>query len=256
MFNFDYFKSNTTINNNTFSMLNLSEIDWNKYHLKNAPRTIYYIPEFITQEEETNLLQNIGDTNDSIWKQLSNRKVQNHGGVPHPKGMFPKPIPEWLCHIIRTLSSSNLFSKEPNHVLINEYYPNQGIMYHEDGPIYEPMVCILSLESGISLQFKPHRRHIEPQNSNPPSSSTSAQEIPRQNFSIYLKPRSLLVFSHDVYTEYLHGIEEKEIDQIDEQCMNLKLAQLKPGTNIKRNRRVSLTVRVVKKVINKKLFNI
>lgn len=32
-----------------------------------------------------------------------------------------------------------------NHVLVNEYQPGQGIMAHQDGPLYTPAVAILSL---------------------------------------------------------------------------------------------------------------
>lgn len=32
-----------------------------------------------------------------------------------------------------------------NHVLINEYRPGEGIMAHQDGPLYTSAVAILSL---------------------------------------------------------------------------------------------------------------
>ncbi len=40
-----------------------------------------------------------------------------------------------------------------NHVLVNAYLPGEGIMPHEDGPLYHPAVCILSLGSPAILRF-------------------------------------------------------------------------------------------------------
>lgn len=42
---------------------------------------------------------------------------------------------------------------QPNHVLINEYHPDQGIMPHCDGPLYDPLVAILSLGSSVVFDF-------------------------------------------------------------------------------------------------------
>lgn len=40
---------------------------------------------------------------------------------------------------------------KPNHVLVNEYHPGEGIMAHEDGPAYHPMVATVSLGAPIVL---------------------------------------------------------------------------------------------------------
>lgn len=41
--------------------------------------------------------------------------------------------------------------RAPNHVLVNEYRPGEGIMSHEDGPAYYPMVATVSLGAPIVL---------------------------------------------------------------------------------------------------------
>lgn len=41
----------------------------------------------------------------------------------------------------------------PNHVLVNEYRPGEGIMPHEDGPAYYPMVATVSLGAPIVLDI-------------------------------------------------------------------------------------------------------
>ena len=59
---------------------------------------MYYIPEFITETEEAYLLKRIYDAPLPRWTQLSNRRLQNWGGDPHPKGMIAEEMPEVCAH--------------------------------------------------------------------------------------------------------------------------------------------------------------
>lgn len=62
--------------------------------------------------------------------QLSGRRLQNHGGIVHTKGLIPSPLPRWLQGLADRLHADiPLFGdKAPNHVLINSYHPGEGIM--------------------------------------------------------------------------------------------------------------------------------
>ena len=111
--------------------------------LLQVPNSIYYIPDFITEEEETALLHHVSAAPKPKWTQLSNRRLQNwgqtdrpyqsmllydklfvhmnsslmvifvSGRLPHPKGMVPEPLPR-VCilnlnykvhfHTVSTLS--------------------------------------------------------------------------------------------------------------------------------------------------------
>ena len=53
--------------------------------LADAPDSVFYIPDFITEAEEASLLANIARTPAPRWTQLANRRLQNWGGLPHPK---------------------------------------------------------------------------------------------------------------------------------------------------------------------------
>ena len=44
-------------------------------------------------------------------------------------------------------------NNRPNHVLVNEYLPGQGIMPHTDGPAFFPMVSTVSLGSHTFLDL-------------------------------------------------------------------------------------------------------
>lgn len=105
-------------------------------------------------------------------------------------------VPSWLTRITEEIcEKTNLFPSPINHVLINEYLPDQGIMVcmysvflivfgtldrdvmayelqgscfimtqglsfffqpHQDGPAYFPVVAIISLGSPVVIDFSPH----------------------------------------------------------------------------------------------------
>ncbi|CAB1352320.1 unnamed protein product [Coregonus sp. 'balchen'] len=53
--------------------------DLERYVVKDAPPTVYYIPDFITEDEEAHLLQQVYKAPKTKWTQLSNRRLQNWG---------------------------------------------------------------------------------------------------------------------------------------------------------------------------------
>jgi len=58
------------------------------------PDTAYYVPNFITEEEERQIIKCINSVPQPKWTQLSHRRLQNWGGIPHPKGMIAEEIPD------------------------------------------------------------------------------------------------------------------------------------------------------------------
>lgn len=44
-------------------------------------------------------------------------------------------------------------SLPPNHILLNEYRDGQGISPHKDGPLYHPLVAVLSLGDSATIHF-------------------------------------------------------------------------------------------------------
>ncbi|XP_059659503.1 alkylated DNA repair protein ALKBH6 homolog isoform X2 [Cornus florida] len=221
--------------------------------------TLFYIPDFITDGEQDQLVNNIYQAPLSKWKSLKNRRLQNW-------------VPPWLTRITQRINEvSGLFPSAINHVLINEYLPNQGIMPHQDGPAYFPVVAILSLGSPVVMDFTPHsslslctnqlRNSVEDKISDGASDN-------HHPFSLLLMPRSLLIFKDEAYSDYLHGIKDSEVQQYDEAVNSVEalnhdeVNQPLPGLEktIRLNKtgdsnrihrttnRVSLTCRVVSKV--------
>ncbi|WAR19213.1 ALKB6-like protein [Mya arenaria] len=222
-----------------------------------VPPSIHYIPDFISREEGEYLLKNVYTAPKPKWTQLSNRRLQNWGGLPHPKGMVAEDLPKWLQTCAEKISRLGVFEdKVPNHVLVNEYEAGQGIMPHVDGPLYFPTVSTISLGSHTLLDFyKPIQEHSESENMNVNSETIATAFEDRYVSSILLQPRSLILVRDDMYTRYLHGIAERTDDIINTSVANLdKCVGVNVGDKITRTTRVSLTIRYVPKTIKAKLL--
>ncbi|KAN0021752.1 hypothetical protein ACTFIU_003896 [Dictyostelium citrinum] len=199
--------------------------------------SIFYIEEFINKQEEETILSNVySKENESKWTQLKKRRLQNWGGNPISSGMIEEEIPQWLEVICEKIHNSSIFPTtnniKPNHVLLNEYNVNEGIMPHKDGPLFFPMVCILSLNSTCIMDFY--------------------KNLKEESFEkIFLRPRSLLIFTDEVYKNYFHGIKESYSDIITNDVMNKNLDGIDLNKEYDRGIRVSLTIRIVPNTIKK-----
>eukprot|EP01024_Parvocaulis_polyphysoides_P027012 TRINITY_DN24569_c0_g1_i1.p2 TRINITY_DN24569_c0_g1~~TRINITY_DN24569_c0_g1_i1.p2 ORF type:complete len:226 (-),score=32.80 TRINITY_DN24569_c0_g1_i1:275-952(-) len=198
---------------------------------------VYYINDFITQQEESWLMSELKQSK-TKWTELSNRRLRNYGGIVHEKGLLPAPMPKWINQVIKKIADFKIFDEKhtPNHVLVNSYLPGEGILPHEDGPLYHPLVCIISMGSSCIIRFYNKNNNENNYNS----------QIPVQ--SVFLQPRSLLVFSERAYEECLHGILEVETERIDDSVANFQECGFQVGQDVEREgERISLTVRNVKK---------
>lgn len=215
-----------------------SIMDLSNFRVPNIPPTVYYVPNFITQEEEEHILKQVYSVPKPKWTCLSNRRLQDYGGVPHEKGMIPEKIPDWLRQYMDKVSHLKLFDdKKPNQVLVNEYLPGQGIMPHTDGPLFFPTIATVSCGSHAVLQFLANNEKRD------------------KVCDLLLERCSLVVVKDDMYTKYLHSIAEVEGDLVGG-CANLQNCSRSYALNerLARETRVSLTIRHVPKVLKIKLF--
>ncbi|KAJ0107633.1 hypothetical protein J7T55_007824 [Diaporthe amygdali] len=222
------------------------------------PATAYYIADFISEEEERLILDKltvnkISGAPKPKWKQLSHRRLQTWPSDLVQDRLLDAPLPAWLNEpvVSRLLSiplaghdsSAHLFAlsphKRPNHVLINEYPPGIGIMPHKDGAAYHPVVCTVSLGASLCLNIY--------------SSKEDGALNPEPAHRILQEPRSLLITTGDLYTQYLHGIADvqADIDLSPETVSNWDMLRTPEdfahGDN-QRSTRTSLTYRDVLKV--------
>lgn len=91
--------------------------------------------------------------------------------------------------------------RSPNHCLVNEYLPGQGIMPHEDGDAYAGVVATVTLGAvGVLEVFE--------------KAAEGETELTgrRPRWRVLQEERSLLVTRGVAYRDLLHGIAETEVD--------------------------------------------
>ncbi|KAL4092120.1 hypothetical protein QTP88_026680 [Uroleucon formosanum] len=218
----------------------LDDLKMNPEFYDNVDDAAYYIPNFITEEQETYIMNKVNSVPKPKWCQLKNRRLQNWGGIPHAKGLIPEIIPDWLKGFVDRVDSLQVFPRtnRPNHVLINEYLPGQGIMPHLDGSLFFPTISTINCGSHTVLNFyNPLKTDIE---------VVSSEKV----YSLLLQRRSLLILKDKMYTEYMHGIEEVTNDIIDHKISNITFcgSKVQNGIALTRNKRISLTIRNVPRV--------
>jgi len=255
--------------------------DLSPYAIEGTDR-VYYIPEFVSEEEETYLIRQIENAPKPKWKSLANRRLQTWGGdITATNKLLPQPLPPFLTkypNIIGRLRATGVFSSskngEPNHVIVNEYLPGQGIMPHEDGPSYHPVVGTISLGAHAVFHYYRYKQagETESSESSEIQSSTHGRVIERKPvLTLLLEPRSLVITTASLYTEHLHGIDPVTSDTFlpdestnnetgslsSQQTANLALLKdttmidvVRKGGVLNRATRVSLTCRDVERVIS------
>lgn len=172
------------------------------HRIPGAPNGLYYIPHWLSTDDATTLWQHVHapSPKPTSWTQLRGRRVQHFGGIPtagHP--MLPSPLPAPLRAVATRVARLMHLPAPPNHCLLNAYDAGQGILPHEDGPLYAPWVASVSLGSAALLAFYP--KPLE----DGAAGGGHAYDA-RPAFSVYVAPRSLLVFTGALYTDYRHGI--------------------------------------------------
>ena len=187
--------------------------------------------------EEEDLL-----AHDGTWPRLTHarRRVAVFDGTL-------RPLPPLLRRLARTLVAAGAFppASPPNHVLVNEYRPGEGILPHTDGPAYESRTATISLGgSDVVFALRPRRRHDGAGGAPAPA---AALEVPATHRPAVLEvilhgDGSLVVFADDAYLGHEHEIREGVLEEVtspDGVCGN----DVRGGTVVKRGWRVSLTLR-------------
>lgn len=219
------------------------------------------------------------------------------GDITKSGKLLKQPLPAFLdTHpdLIRRIRELGAFAEskigEPNHVIINEYLPGQGIMPHEDGPRYHPVVCTVSLGSHAIVNYYRYKDWTLSEQADEQGELTAGKDSttgaprpidPKPVVSLLLEPRSLVITSSELYTRHLHGIspvtedrffcpeadgpvEDEAEDSGSELRVQVANAALLSGEKeteavlrggiLERATRVSLTCRSVEEVLNASRF--
>ena len=211
-------------------------LDEVKHRVACGVSDIHHISNWCSADEEAELMRCVDGAAPERWTPLRGRRLQSLGGLPKapPEMMSREPLPHWVQSVCDSLVACGAFPAElpPNHVLLNEYQPGEGIDAHKDGPIYAPCVAILSLNSHATFQFL----------------DDSPERAPAA--SLLLPPRGVLVFRRDAYEGKLHRVTAVEEDELSAPGL-VRLGGIEEAAAaaaegfLPRGRRVSLTVRHV-----------
>ncbi|KAJ9608486.1 hypothetical protein H2200_007474 [Cladophialophora chaetospira] len=214
--------------------------------VEGLPPSCYYIPSFISISEEEHMINEIRKVPEPRWTVLTHRRLLSLPSTltgPARDTLLAAPLPPYLDSSVARLKDSKFFEssphRAPNHVLINEYKPGEGIMPHEDGPAYSPITATISLGSHTVLEIY--------------NKNEQGEREATPTWRILQEPRSLLVTTSDMYINTLHGISELQTDEnLDrEYIVNWDLIEDKQpyeNGNAQRQTRISLTLRDVTKV--------
>lgn len=215
--------------------------------IKGLPSAGYYIPNFISTDEEEKILINIYRQPPRKWTILSHRRLLSLPSTltaPAKDTLLAMSLPGFLVEpILPRFESLDIFADSPhlgpNQVIVNEYQPGKGIMPHEDGAAYHPITATLSLGGHTVLEIY--------------KKTDNGERETEPTWRILQEPRSLLVTTGAMYKETLHGISDLEVDHNlrPETIVNWSLLAdanaFETGT-AERQVRVSLTYRDVLKV--------
>ena len=208
--------------------LRISPFDRDKTVVSKDPATIYYLPDAIESQQAAQDLQQWlltlpdGDDGVACWKTMTYGKRRACMMETLPNGP--------LLELANELVARGIFScdEPPNHVLLNDYQPGQGILPHTDGPVYASRTATLSLGSDVLLNFT---KRLTTEQVGIVDNSPKVQ--------LLLEARSLVVFEQEAYLEYCHGI---DMDKYEEFALPV-CANASVGTRVERGHRLSMTFR-------------
>jgi len=115
----------------------------------------FYEEEFITKEEETQLISLI---NENPWNESLVRRTQHYGYIydysSKKAAEETTPIPEWCHFLMDRLMEKQILKEIPDQLIINEYLPGQGIYPHIDHVhSFKDGIVSISLNSDICMEF-------------------------------------------------------------------------------------------------------
>jgi alkylated DNA repair dioxygenase AlkB len=170
-----------------------------------------YFPNYISEEEERALASAIDR---EAWDTTWDRRRQPYGWSYGKSEQPPRSIPDWGRALVQRLQRDGIGDPPFNQMLVNEYFPSQGIAMHCDYQPFDRTVVSLSLLSPCVMDFRRVRDG--------------------RRESLLLARRSLLVLSDEARYDWQHGIARRKNDRWQ-------------GMIIPRARRLSVTFRLSKR---------
>ncbi len=186
------------------------------------PPGLIYRPDFITEEEETSLMDCIDG---GEWSAELRRRVQHYGWrYDYTKRRIDKSmrlgeLPEWAQELARRLVNEGLMKELPDQLIVNEYVGKQGIAPHIDAQdSFTGQIATVSLLETWGMVFRCRR---------------SKEKVEKR-----LERRSVAVLTGDARYLWKHEIPKRENEPSENRQGKRR--------RTKRSRRISLTFRKTK----------
>lgn len=211
-------------------------------------RDVFYIEKFLCPNFESKLtqwLKSLPTINNNERNVTSTCGIAKYHGkwkrldfARRSVAMFDfrvvQEIPPLLQVLIDVLIRIKAFpdTHPPNHVLVNEYQDQEGIMAHTDGPMYLDRTATFSIAGGDVLFNFTKRK------------SDDGVDDDSNNDVMQLKLHgngSLVVFTDDAYTNHCHSINDRIQNSVE--YASCKCVNAVEGQQIQRGHRLSLTFR-------------
>ena len=175
--------------------------------------------DFISKHMEDKLINEIDG---QIWIVDYDRRLQYYGyrnelEAPYDLVEFPVPIPPLIKKLSEKIVKRKILLSQPDQVIINEYFPGQGIKPHKDRNYFDNQICGVNLGSDCVMRFI----------------KMNGGDV----VDIWIPRRSVYVIQDEARYTWKHSILPRKKDIID-------------GVIKHRGRRLSITYR---KVINDKV---
>jgi alkylated DNA repair dioxygenase AlkB len=157
------------------------------------PEGFSYRTEFLSLEEESNLLQEIGGLEFQVFDfhgYIAKRRIVEYGfeyDFSSRQAQTARPLPEFLAPFReRAAEWAGIHREEIIESVITEYIPGSPIGWHRDVPQFE-MIIGISLKSSCRFRFKPYREK-------------------GKIVSVVLEPRSAYILRGPARWEFQHSI--------------------------------------------------
>jgi len=192
------------------------------------PPGIRIVADFVTEEEEQQLLDSFHWDQDSDLGSMKNRKVKHYGfefnyktnNIDPNLPLVDQPIQPLCQRVALKAYEKGLVDEVPDQLTVNRYLPGQGIPSHTDShDCCTSSIISLSLNSGVTMDFR----------------SPLGEHLP-----VWLPPRSLLIMAGEARYRWKHGISPRHCDTVPGHLLTKGEEGLTLAT---RDTRVSLTFR-------------
>jgi len=184
----------------------------NKDSSMSLPNGLELVENIIGKEREKEIVNEILKHD---WDTRLSRRTQHYGYIYNYKSRNLKidsienqaePLPDWAIQLCQDFIDSGHIDQIPQQMIINEYKEQQGISAHVDSKVFGETIFSISLNAPCTMIFK--KKQIVTKE----SSESSAKPSPtKQQVSIDLKPRSLLIMRGESRNDWTHEIPKLKI---------------------------------------------